>query len=437
MTAPIPTAEILSTGTELLQGLYADENARRLCQRLDALGFRVCYQHAARDLRDEIKAALADASTRSNLVVMTGGLGPTEDDVNRDVIADLWNIPLCHDPRAEHMLRERFQRRGIEMPERNVVQAMIPQGATVFYNHHGTAPGFALAPRALTPKSVARAGLVALPGPGREWMPMWDSDVVGWLASHYPDRPHRVVRTLHSVLLPESLINQSLKDLFTCDPALELTLLADGGRVRIRIIATAPTAAEANSIAERYQREVITRIPDDHVLRGTEPVWTVAQELQLLMKGSGKTIATAESCTGGLVSAAITDVPGASEFFLRGYVTYSNDAKMELLGVSEETLNTRGAVSRETALEMAFGARKRSGADCAVAITGIAGPDGATAEKPVGLVYIAHDSVERGAFAIERRFQGNRSYIRDLACVHALDMLRRWAANVPWPLEVL
>ncbi len=432
MTLKPPTAEVLSTGTEILQGLYPDRNAMKLSRYLDRLGFRVRYHHAARDQAGELASLLAAAAVRSDLIVMTGGLGPTEDDINRHVIARLWEAPTRLDPKAERMMRERFEMRNLPMPDRNVIQAMIPRDARVFYNHNGTAPGFGF-PASRDAAGQARAALVAMPGPSKEWIPMWEQDVQPWLETLFPHRPVRRLRSLHVVMIPESTINDRLRDLFNADSAMELTLLADRGHIRIRLMATADAEEQAQAILDRYTDDVLNRLPPDSVLRERGPEWSLEEELNRLLSDGRRTLAVAESCTGGLVAARITDVPGSSAYFREGFLVYSNEAKIDLLGVDPETLRAQGAVSRECALEMARGARRRSGADAAVSITGIAGPSGGSPEKPVGTVWLALDTAERGEFALHRRFPGNREAVREWACRQALDLFRRWADGLPWP----
>lgn len=436
MTLKSPTAEIISTGTEILQGLYPDRNASNLSRLLDSIGFRVRYHHATRDHVDELEALLAAAASRSDVLVMTGGLGPTEDDINRHAIARLWSAPLEHDPVAERMMRERFEARKLPMPERNVIQAMIPRGATVFYNYHGTAPGFGLSRRTEDGAEEGTrpvAALVALPGPPREWNPMWERDAAPWLVEQFPHRTCRRIQTLHVALLPESTINDRVRDLFTADPRLELTLLADRGHIRARCIATGDDEAEADVLVKDFADRVCGRLPPETILRSREAAWSIEEELAALLRGTGRTVTVAESCTGGMVAARITDVPGASEFLGEAFVTYSNEAKRDRLGVLEETLGVNGAVSRECVLEMASGARRVARADAAVAVSGIAGPTGGTPDKPVGTVWFAIDAEGRPPCAIHRRIPGGRDSVREWACRQALDLLRRWADNLAWP----
>lgn len=430
-----PRAEIVSTGTELLQGLYTDRNACALASRLDALGFRAVYTHAARDCPGEIEALLAAAARRADVIVMTGGLGPTVDDCNRDVIARLWEAPARLDATAERMMRERFESRGIPMPENNIVQAMIPEGATVFYNHNGTAPGFALPARG-SRDGERLAALVALPGPPGEWTLMWESGAAPWLRAQFPNLPARHVITRHFSMIPESVVNDRIADLFAADPRAEVTILAARGHIRLRVTATDASPDRAERLAEEMMGRALERLPREVILSGSAPEWTLEEELGALLRGSGRRIATAESCTGGLVAARLTDIPGSSEYFVQGFITYSNEAKARALGVSEETLRRYGAVSAECAREMAAGARRAAGAvDAALAITGIAGPGGGSAEKPVGLVWFALDSADRGAVTIRRLYRGQRDSVREWAARQGLDLLRRWAANLPWPPE--
>lgn len=429
---PSPRVEVITTGTEILQGLYVDQHSARLSRKLEALGFCVTYHHSARDDRPALEALLREVAARADVIVMTGGLGPTEDDVNRDVVARVWETPLRFDARAEQMMRARFEQRNLVMPERNVIQAMIPEGATVFYNFNGTAPGFGM-PAGRTSSGERRAALVALPGPSSEWTPMWVRDAGPWLCARFPERPSRYLTTLHVSMMPESMVNQLLSDLFSADARVSVTILAERGHVRLRFVATTEDAAHSQALAEDHAAAAAARLPTDVVLHSRAEEWSLEQEINMLLRDGKRSVSVAESCTGGMVAARLTEIPGSSAYFRRGFVVYSNEAKQELLGVGGDLLDRFGAVSRECVEAMARGARRSSGSDAAVAISGIAGPEGGTPDKPVGTVWLALDSADRGGVAIRCFYPGNRQTVREWAARQGLDLLRRWAAGLSWP----
>jgi nicotinamide-nucleotide amidase len=429
-TPPAPTVRILSTGSELLQGLYADTNAQRIARQFYEWGFAVVGAGAVPDDRPLIAEALEFAARRADLVVMTGGLGPTEDDVNRDVIAALYGVALAEDATAVDMMKDRFQRRGIPMPARNMVQALLPVGCTPLYNHWGTAPGFVL------PGRAGLATLMALPGPSREWMPMLAAAREPVLLPLFPPVGARLLHCFHLSAMPESLANEVLGDLFHRTDGTQLTILASAGHLRLRLVATGPDEAAARAQLEATAAEIRARLGAGAIYAEHGDTTTVAEAVLDLLRAGGHTLALAESCTGGTIARAITDVPGASRVFLAGWITYSNAAKVRELGVPAELIAAHGAVSGEVARAMAEGALARSGASVALSVTGIAGPDGGTAEKPVGTVWfgLARDGE---SLAVRRQLPGNRDFIRDYAMQQGLELLRRWHLGVPLEPMVL
>ncbi len=413
-----PRARILSTGSEIVQGLYPDTNAQTLSRILFEKGFRVTGHSAAPDEPLLIEKALETAMRACDLLVVTGGLGPTVDDVNRDILASLWDRPLELNHRAEEMMRQRFARRGIEMPEGNVVQAMLPAGCVPLLNHWGTAPGFVLPPEHGHPV------LVALPGPPPEWQPMLDAALEDVILDLFPNRPVRTVHTLHVAMTPESLINEQLADLFSGREGVELTLLARRGHIRIRLIAEGVDAAEAEGRVAELRAEVVRRLGANlFFAEGPEDI-NGAHALVDLLRSRGQTIALAESCTGGAIARAVTDVPGSSEVFHAGWVTYSNAAKARDLGVPEEILATQGAVSEAAVRSMAERARDIAAADWAVSVSGVAGPSGGTKEKPVGTVWIG-TAGEDGTEANHSQFSGDRIAVREWSVNQAAELIRR------------
>lgn len=414
----MPRVRIISTGSEILHGLYPDTNAQHISRLLFERGFRVISHAAAPDhpalLRDTLRGAL----TQCELIVITGGLGPTEDDVNRDIIADIYASTLRPDPKAERMMRKRFASRGIPMPERNVVQAMLPADAQPLYNHWGTAPGFLLPPRDGNP------ALLALPGPPSEWQPMLRRALDRHIPRLFPNPLQRAVHTIHLAMVPESLVNEALADLFVQSPDRELTILASQGHIRVRIIATGSTPEDTAAIISPMHHEIIDRLgPEAIFADGPEEITLAAAVLRDLQE-RGKTLALAESCTGGWIAKALTDIPGSSATFLAGWVTYSNDAKVRDLSVPLQLIEQHGAVSEEVVRAMADGARRRAGTDYALSVSGVAGPDGGTPDKPVGTVWFGIATPE-GTLARKRLFRGNRESVRGWSVQQALELLRR------------
>ncbi len=421
----IERVAILSTGSEILQGLYADTNAQWLAAQFSSLGVTTVLTAAAPDHAQELEALLRYACSRADLVVCSGGLGPTADDVNREVFAQVYGVPLERDEQAVEMMRARFARRGRTMPESNLVQAMVPQGAAVLYNEWGTAPGFLLLPRP-TPASsefsqAPRAALLALPGPPRELKPMFRERALPLLEPYLAHSRFVLTRTLHTFGAPESELGESVRDLFHRDERLIYTMLAKPHGVDIRITARASTREEAEALVQEYEALTRQRI-GERLIYGSDDE-TLPLVLARMLTHQHLTLACAESCTGGLVAKLMTDIPGSSAYFREGLVTYANEAKVARLGVSPSTLERYGAVSEETAREMLEGLLARTNAQVATAITGIAGPTGGSADKPVGLTYIAiatprRKEVHRAVFA------GDREFNRNFAALTALNLLR-------------
>jgi len=420
----IASAAVISTGTELLQGLYADTNARWLAEQLCAEGVEVRLIAAAPDDGNELEALLRYAGARVDLIVCSGGLGPTGDDVNRDVFARVFAAPLERDERVVAMMRERFARRHISMPESNLVQALVPRGAAVLYNDWGTAPGFFLPPapeRLAAACDVPPCALLALPGPPPELMPMFRERALPLLRPRLAGRRYVAVRVLHTLGAPESELGQYVHDLFVTSADVAYTMLSKPHGVDIRILVRGSDAGEVHRRLAELEQETRRRIPPE-IIYGRDDE-TLPHIVADLLTRKQFTLATAESCTGGLIAKLLTDIAGSSAFFTQGFLTYSNQAKVRMLGVAPRTIERYGAVSEETAWEMARGALRRAGTDYAIATTGIAGPTGGAPDKPVGLVYVGlarqdHTEVRRFIFA------GNREFNRTFTALTALNWLR-------------
>jgi nicotinamide-nucleotide amidase len=401
------SAAVLCTGTELTRGELVNTNATWLADELTTLGFQVAEIATVGDDRDRIAAALERLGREHDVVVCTGGLGPTTDDLTSEVVAGVLGVPLERDEPSLEKIRARFQKLGRTMSPSNAKQADFPRGAAILPNDHGTAPGFAV--------TVGRAVAAFLPGVPSEMKAMFHASVVPKLAGIPRPETHQI--RLRTYGLPESKVNDELRGIEAAHgvtigyrarlPEIEVKVLAVGERAEARVIAA--TADVRAALGDAIYGQGDTSFPA-----------TLLAELGARQA----TLALAESCTGGLVAELLTDVPGSSRVFLGGVVTYANTAKTAFLGVDPALLSAHGAVSEEVARAMAEGARARFGSTFAAAVTGIAGPDGGTAEKPVGLVHFAVAS-ERGTSAKALNFSGNRSDVRKRAAFAALALVRR------------
>ncbi|HOE64257.1 MAG TPA: competence/damage-inducible protein A [Candidatus Sumerlaeota bacterium] len=410
-------AEIISSGTEIMQGLYPDTNACHLSARLEKLGYAVKYHTAVGDDLNALCEVLEIAHKRANVVIITGGLGPTVDDLTRQSVAAVYGRSLVSDKHAEEMIRSFFYSLWMKMPENNLAQAQLPAGCLPLYNSRGTAPGF------IIHEPEAEKVLIALPGPPRECLPMFDEQAVEFLKTNFSSACAMETLVLRTINVSESRLNEQLQPLFGAIPNVSIGFLAKAGKIDIRVIASASTPLETRDLLENAKTQILRRISPDCVYAEGENV-TIEQCVANRLAALNLTVAAAESCTGGLVAKRLTDIPGSSRYFIEGAVAYSNETKIKRLGVREKTLNQYGAVSGETAAEMAAGMRKISSADIAISITGIAGPSGGSETKPVGLVYFglaAKDYV----LSCQRRFKGERDLIRERAADFALVLIRR------------
>ena len=411
------TAEIISTGEEIMQGLYADTNASEISQRLKELGISTLYHSSAGDNFETLKNVLQIARNRVNIVIMTGGLGPTEDDLTRSVVSSVWRKPLKKNQNAENMIRGFFQKKRIPMAETNIVQALIPEDASLLPNNVGTAPGFILH------ENETDSALIALPGPSREWIPMFDADVEPFLKKHFATGKVCKTHVIRTAGVPESLLNEYLKPLFHSEKQIYLGFLAKQGKVDIRITANGSDVEKTLNRISRARKRILKLIPKKNIYSEDQDK-NIEQAVAEILKNSGSTIALAESCTGGLISKRLTDIPGSSSYLLEGIIVYSNHAKVKYLGVREATLEKNGAVAGETVAEMAEGIYSNSDADIGLSVTGVAGPGGGSPEKPVGLVYFG--MARRNSISSTRRiFPGDRQNVRELAADFALEWVRR------------
>lgn len=421
---------ILSTGDELTTGKIADTNAQWLADRCISLGLEVAGTLVVGDQRDRITWAWERAFELGDLVVSTGGLGPTSDDLTTETVAALLGEELRFDEAAANHIRSFFERIGRAMPQNNLRQAQFPASAVVLDNPLGTAPGYRITcERDVTPlggaPTRATRHLVVMPGVPREMKPMFDDRVAPWIRGLRGSDEVSVVRTFQTFGMSESALDETVNALIA------------PGEARIGFRASFPQISAKLLVrgrpdeAERRADELAARVRDalGPVVFG-EGETNMETATGEALRARGATVAVAESCSGGLVGHRLTEVPGCSAYFLADYVCYSNAAKVDVLGVSRETIERHGAVSEETAREMAEGARRRSGADVAVATTGIAGPDGGTPERPVGTVCFA---LAADGVLVSRRHQlwGTRDWVKLLTSQLALDWVRRWAIGLP------
>jgi nicotinamide-nucleotide amidase len=412
--------EIINTGSELMLGLVLNTHQQWLCRQLADAGYGVARQTAVPDTAPAIQAAVREALGRVEFVIVTGGLGPTSDDLTREHIASLLGRALRTDPEIAAFLENYFAARKRPMPKRVLLQAQVPEGATVLPNPNGTAPGLAIEarPNPFRPGGGA-AWLVMLPGPPRELRPMFTDHVLPLLRREFPAAPYACL-TLRTTGIGESMvedkIDEPLQPLISA--GLELGYCAHYGWVDVRLAARGAGGGKIVAEAEGIVREKV----GEHIY-GTQDDELNTVVVRLLTERN-QTLALAESCTGGFVASRITDVPGSSQVFLGGIVTYSNQAKQDLLGVREETLLRHGAVSPQTAREMAEGARARLHADYAVATTGIAGPGGGTEQKPVGTLHIGVAGPQSTSCANIKLRNLDRLTFKQVACQQALELLR-------------
>lgn len=405
-------AEIIAIGSEMLTPFRIDTNSLWLTEQLNAIGVEVRLKTIVGDDEARLEEAIRDALRRSEIVIATGGLGPTEDDITRKVFARVLRRRLVlHHPTLEK-IRARFAHRGIPMPAINERQALIMEGATLLENNHGTAPGM-----------LVREGertAVLLPGPPREMKPMYSALVEPVLRERVGDMFIRRLK-LSIFGLSESRVDELAAPVYTRYTNPSTTILVKNGQIELHLTAQAKSEAAAQELLDELGGRLEEALGDVVYSRRDE---TLEQVVGEALQRRGYTVATAESCTGGLLAGRLTEVPGSSRYFNEGVITYSNEAKIARLGVPRELIEAHGAVSEEVALAMARGVRERSGATFGMGITGIAGPGGGTAAKPVGLVYIGLADDEGGK-VIRMIFPGDRHFIRVLAVNTALDMLRR------------
>jgi len=413
-------SEIVSVGTELLLGEITDTNASYMSQRLAEIGVDVHFRHTVGDNLQRIVSVVELALSRCDVVLLCGGLGPTQDDLTREAIAEVTGCPLRPDPAAEAHLREFFARRGLVPTPNNLKQATCPEGGRLLENTCGTAPGLLV--------EHEDKVLIAVPGPPPEMREMMQREVLPYLLSR-AGKDAAIIRSRMIRLcdIGESSLVAEIDDIIRNQTDPTVAPYASPGEVKLRIATKARSGQEATRKLDEMEATLRERL-GDHVYGVDEESMEVAIGKALVERGA--TLAVAESCTGGLLASRVTDVPGSSRYFIGGVVAYSNEVKRDVLGVSAEVLEESGAVSEPCAKAMAEGVRALYQADYAVATTGIAGPGGGTEDKPVGLVFIAVGD-ERGTICGRHNWPGTREQFKQRVSQMALSMLRKRILGLP------
>lgn len=405
------TVELICVGTELLLGNIVNTNAAYLAEKCAGLGLTCYFQTVVGDNGKRLGEVLKTALGRSEVIILSGGLGPTEDDLTKETAAEVCGKKLVlHEP-SKKAIKKYFEKKGIKPTENNWKQAMLPEGCIVLDNHNGTAPGVIM--------ELENAKVVLLPGPPNELCPMFEESVEPYLAG----LTAQVIcsQTVKICGVGESRAETMVKDLIDAQTNPTIATYAKTGEVHIRVTASAVDRKGAMKLIKPVVKELKSRFGNE--IYSTEEDTTLEKAVIDLLQANDLTVTCAESCTGGLLSARLINVPGASEVYKSGVITYSNKAKRRFLNVKKSTLQKCGAVSEQTAEEMAKGAALLLKADAAVAVTGLAGPDGGTEDKPVGLVYIACSV--KGKVTVKRyHFSGSRSKVRESAVSAALALLR-------------
>lgn len=404
--------ELISVGTELLLGNIVNTNAAYLAEQCANCGLSCFYQTVVGDNEERLQETVKAGLKRSDILILTGGLGPTDDDLTKEVVAKAMKKKLVEDEKAREMIQTYFDNRGMEITENNWKQAMVPEGAIVMYNNNGTAPG-------LIVESGEKCAIL-LPGPPNEMKPMFEEYVKDYLKKKNPEVI--VSTTVKLCGIGESKVADMIQDMLDNQSNPTIAPYAKTGEVHLRVTAKAADEKSANKLIKPVVKQLKTRL--------AEYIYTTAENTTLenaivdLLVANKLTVSTVESCTGGMIAARLINVPGVSDVFKIGHITYSNKAKRKILGVKKRTLEKHTAVSAEVAQEMVKGVEMVSKADVCVSVTGLAGPDGGTAKKPVGLVYIAC-SVKGNVTVQEYHFNGNRAKIRENATASALTLMRK------------
>lgn len=404
--------ELISVGTELLLGNIVNTNAAYLAEQCANCGLSCFYQTVVGDNEERLQETVKAGLKRSDILILTGGLGPTDDDLTKEVVTKAMKKKLVEDEKAREMIQTYFDNRGMEITENNWKQTMVPEGAIVMYNNNGTAPG-------LIVESGEKCAIL-LPGPPNEMKPMFEEYVTDYLKKKNPEVI--VSTTVKLCGIGESKVADMIQDMLDNQSNPTIAPYAKTGEVHLRVTAKAADEKSANKLIKPVVKQLKTRLAE--YIYTTDENTTLENAIVDLLVANKLTVSTVESCTGGMIAARLINVPGVSDVFKMGHITYSNKAKKKILGVKKRTLEKHTAVSAEVAQEMVKGVEMVSKADVCVSVTGLAGPDGGTAKKPVGLVYIAC-SVKGNVTVQEYHFNGNRAKIRENATASALTLMRK------------
>ncbi len=409
-------AEIIAIGSELLTPFQQDTNSLYLTEKLNELGVDVIFKTIVGDNRERLTEAATMAISRADIVIFSGGLGPTEDDLTRECVAQALGLELRRDPKIVSALEERFAARGWKMSSNNIKQANVIAGATILPNPSGTAPGQWIAGKYDGCEKI----IILLPGPPHEMRAVFDPDGIQRLCSKVPPT-FIVTRVLKITGIGESHCDARVAPIYQKYPDIQATILAGAGEIQLHLKTQAANPQDAQQKADQLVEQIEAELGD---LVFSDNGDSLEQIVGYYLQMRGATVAVAESCTGGLLAERITSVSGSSRYFLGGAVVYSNALKTAFADVPADLIAKHGAVSSAVGCALADGIRKRVGSTFGIGITGVAGPTGGTPEKPVGLVFHALAS-ENGVDVVERNFPGDRSRIRQFASQQALDMLRK------------
>jgi nicotinamide-nucleotide amidase len=409
-------AEIIAVGSELLTPYRQDTNSLYLTEKLNELGVEVRFKCIVGDDLESLAAATKLAMRRSDIIIFSGGLGPTEDDLTRESVADALGLKLQRDSAIVAKLEERFAKRGIKMSANNSKQADMIANAAMLPNPVGTAPGQWIAGKYDGEERI----LILLPGPPYELRGTFEAECIPRLRARIPVQ-QIATRTLKIALMPESQVDARVAPIYKTYSDVQTTILAGAGEIQLHLRCRKGSRAEADARVEELAEKIEDELGDSIFSRKGE---TIEQIVSYLLQMRNMTLAVAESCTGGLLAERITSVGGSSRYFLGGAIVYSTELKTQFANVPKSLIDKHGAVSREVAEAMAEGIRKRCLSSYGVGITGVAGPSGGSEQKPVGLVYIALAGDE-GTQVVERNFPGDRTRIRQFSSLQALEMIRR------------
>lgn len=404
--------ELVFVGTEILLGNIVNTNGAFLAEKCAELGLSCYYQTVVGDNEERMKETFQLALSRSDIVIACGGLGPTPDDLTKEVAAEVMEMPLREDPHTREWIEEYFRNsQWKEIPDNNWKQAQVPEGALVLDNKNGTAPGLVM--------EKNKKSMILLPGPPNEMIPLFTEQVMPYLGEKQPEVIYSKMVKLAGI--GESRVAEQIQDLIEKQTNPTLATYAKTGEVHLRVTARAENVKAAKKLLKPLIKELKERF--GNAIFTTKEEVTLEEAIVKMLRKRNLTVTTAESCTGGLLAGRLINAAGASKVIKQGYITYSDKVKNRALGVKRDTLERYTAVSEQVAYEMAEGGAKAAGADACISVTGLAGPDGGTEEIPVGTVYIA--CYLNGTVKVERyQFKGNRQKIRDYAVVRALNLLR-------------